>query len=1814
MPASLEVNVNAAVAETNTANNIVTAALRLVDFVLTTIPTPTNPLKAVNGRNFFVNAVQILPASYPLPLTITYSGQPAGLNPGGSPAVNLVGIPTDTAGTFGVSVQGTADGVTHAASAPFTINLLNEIAITPGTPPILIAAVGGGTPQNVSINVSGGIYPLTLTVTQPVGITITGPTTLAAPGLVTYALSANLAAQTGAQTFPFKAQDGGSSPNTPGNFQQVPVSYTVNSFVDLQVLPFTFVSPPPFFGGQSVGLQLNLRNGGNAASNGADTYMCSVSGTPGTFTVGSGTIASIPGQNGTSTIPVVFTMPADMAPTANINCSVSQDPLEAAGSLADNTRTTGVAVNSNIDLQVMSVTGPSLGQMGSIEPIAVSVKNNGTDTAPAGWSLGIRINGSPVITPIIIGTTLAGGATTTQNPNVTLPQIGTAPINSGSYSLDAIANGNAAVAETTSANNVLSTTINLVDFALTAASSGGTAVVGRSVSIVPAVNVLPNTYPLPLTLNYSNLPSGVVGSGSPFGQDLTGTPTSSGTFTIGTQGTVNLVTRTRTGGISLNIVPEISITLGTAFPGLVSGGSAQPLQVNVTGGVYPVTVSLGTLPTGISTASPVSVILTGPGAVAWNVSASLAAATGSFSVTVQGTDAGVAATGTPAGNVSLLVNGSVNGQANYIISNVVFAFPHSTGLGADALQVGETAQLVFSVQNTGNLTQAGTVFLSFSNTCAGAANSSVPAPAAGATESGLINIPIACVPGTYSQSVGITAGTPPESNTGDNTAGPVSFEVFDFTLTNAAPLAEQNVPLSGMGLVSMALTESGPPAPLALPLVVSNGGKAVTNPGSTSVSPGSIPIQVTAAVGTLSGDTEIINAQITRFGVAKSDIQNVRFYTAGVNNITSGQPGSTVGNPILLPIGNSGAFVDFKLVGDFGGAATYVPPVVTGFSINLGGAPPSVPNDTFTLQVDAIAGAPVTVTGIPIVLNIPNTSPPQTASTTLYVQAFAVPDLEVTSIAGTGTRFSGRNFSTHPWLNGEGGDLSIVVSNVGAGPSTAGIPLYVHVFGIPVNTSPVTVPSIPASGNVTLTVHVRSVDYMPQTSSSFDVQLGSDPLETNTTNNQGSLAVDTSDWNISLTGLGDSGARLDITVPSPGNNTTGILINVNNEGNVFIPIAISAGAVSTYITPVLPSTLDDTSQTVTVLASTSPVAPNGEYTVQVLAKMMDGATTTSVRQRTIHVTVNGGAQADSVTLTASPNNALAGFPSSCSGPCTPVQIDGLLVETVTLTATRSGGSSGATDLVFSDDGSTIISRVTTSGSPLVQQLAAVPYNTPVQVNFAADEGVSGILNDGPGYSVVSATAISTAQRGAPPLEPVGSQPTTLYFNVGDIDINTSCIDFGPGESQPVSIPILDLSGFSKPISWQWISTGGLNVSITNPTGGSASPPYANINSTFVNNETTNIFALVHFVLAISISNGNGTATKYFNVAVHPFVNGCISGAGRAAAARADGAIQSSYWKRGPVTSSSVRSVERVTAALPDLQIKPVDVSMSPSIPRYGDTLDVRFKLVNAGDGAATEVPVALQVNGVIVATETYSLTPGASTLGGFQWKLAQGDTTRDSSARLTRVRDQADVAGREFDGSPRPAGITAQLIIDPAGSNKQKTANYKTVALTKAGIAPADGVLAAAERVYLEMNTICSGFRLSSGAVVDCEAGADLDITIEDFKSSRFTLNATLGVADIGIVEPSRAAATGAQFNANATLILGHTYAVQMSGGRVGYVKFSASLTPRQLAAEAKLRFGLNGVRILKKLGGDTGSTNAGDVAGRISADALMYFDMTFRP
>jgi len=1529
VPVIVHVNANAAATETNPTNNIVNTTFRLVDFTLTVIP--TGPLTGVSTRGFTATAVQVNPPTYPLGIFMNYTGAPTGLVTTGPNLTTLAGTITSAPGSFTVGATGTVAGVSRSTAGTFGINVVPEVTITPGTPPSLTAAPGGGPAQPVAVNIAGGIYPLGLSFLQPTGIAITGPNTLGAAGSVNYNLSADSIATSGANFFSLTVSDPGNA-NVPPKVFTANVPYNVVGFVDQAIQPFVFSVGGPYVSGQNISVNVIVQNLGNSPTNAANTYSCQHNGTPGILPITSGSVPVIAPQSSV-TIPVNFVMPPNRAPLSIFECTVSQDPQEATADLNNNFRSLNLTVNQNIDLQVTSITAPAANQMGGTAALSITVKNFGLDTAGSGWDVGARINGSPVGTPGT-GGTLAGGASVTFTPTVPVPQIGTAPTNSGNYSLEGFVNANNAVTETNLGNNILANTINLVDFRLVQASAGGTIVVGRPLGLVPAVQVDPATYSLALTVNYTGLPAGLAGSGAPHGQNVTGTATATGSATITADATVNGVTRAMPGNIPLTINADISLSL-VSFNPLNSGGAAEPLTINVTGGIYPVTVTLPPLPTGITTTSPASVVLGAPGNVTWNLQAGLNSSPGAFNLLIAAGDNGSTPTNTAAGSASLNVPGSVTGQSNYILTGAAFAAPHASGTGADSLQVGETAVVNFTAQNIGNLTQAGTLTVELLTSCGGPFSTTVAAPSAnGGSVSGSVSHPVACAPGAYSYTLTITAA-PAETSTADNSVGPFNYQVFDFDVVNTSSFNPQNIRMGSTGTYSLNLTQTGPAAPISLPLSVTNGGRATTTPsGTVSSFGGATTVVVTNSGAAVSGDNETIQTSITRLGITKSATHAVRFYTAQVDNISPGQPGSTTSNPVSLGINQSAQTVDFRLVGTFAGSATFVVPVVSGFNINLVGPAPTLPNDTFTLSIQAITGAPTTVTAIPIVFNIPNTNPAQTVSTSLFVGAFSPPSITVNAPVGTGIRFGGRSFSTFPLLSGEAGDLNVTVNNIGNGPSTAGLGLRVRLGGPSgpvINTSTLTVPAIAANSSTTVVAHVRAPEPLSDGTSSFYVEVDPDPREANSADNNNSLAIKTADWSLAVIGAGNPGSELQIVIPdqSSADGTLGIVVN---GGNVYAPIPVSLGEAPSFVNVLTPDAVGiSTGFTLSVQGNPLPDI----YQVNFTATMKDGTLTTAQRNVTVFLQISGGG-------------------------------------------------------VF-----------------------------------------------------------ATAKE--------------------------------PGE--------------------------------------------------------------------------------------------------------------------------------------PDVQLKSTDVSISPSIPRAGDMLDVRFKVTNAGEGEATAVPVALMVNGAVVATESYTLKAGASTLGGFQYQIpGDGADLSERPARRPSNKQGAELDGDIPRGPARRSGVAVQLMVDPAATVKQKSTQNKVVVLAKGVLgAPLDVAPSPVERVYLEMSTICAGFRPSSGVIGDCEGGAELDIAIEDLGNSRYAMNALYGVADLGNVEIATASASGAQFTSRLNLTLGHTYAVQLSADRVAYVRFSASLTPRQLAAEARRRFGANAIRILRKLGGDTGGVQAGDVSGNISADALMYFDMSFR-
>jgi hypothetical protein len=1646
------------------------------------------------------------------------------------------------------------------------------------------------------------------------------------------------------------------SPASTFDFNQTNDSVTaavsiVAAKVDLQLsnLVYSAGTPlvPPFVSLQSHTVSFNVKNAGNVPSSASDFYACKLVG-PSTQSFPALTLPSVAAGATLTGLTFTFLVPINFAGSDTLTCAVSQDTFEAAATIADNQASLATQVNSNIDLQLINVPVPNgPDQMGSNSSVTFGVQNIGTDTAAAGYNIVLTINGNIVST--VTGPAILGGAAAPITINYVNPQIGPAPQDVNVPATLQV-NTNAVVVETNTANNTVSRTLRLLDFTLNTIPTGPlSAISGRSFNST-VVQVLPTTYPasgLGLNIFYPGAPTGLTNAG-PNGTQLgsnsiSGAP---GSYTVTPTATVAGVTHTGA-PITVQLLPDISMSLGTAFA-LSSNGSPQPFQVQVTGGVNPINLSL-TLPAGITIASGpgTTTSVSAPGSVTWNLQADTTAAIGAAltNISVVATDAGIGANNVGAGNKTFTPTYSNGGFDNYVLTGATLTGTHSTGSGQDAFQVGETVGFDIGVTNVGNLGQTGNMVVQI--TCVpscGLATATITAPAPGANATAHITLPVTVSAGSYTGTIGIVAAsTPPQSSTADDTLSGFPFEVFDFTLANANNFAPvQNVPLNGSGQFVVNVTELGPAAstPVVLPFTATTTGSTGTNfPGT--VSGGAATVTMFKNAGVVSGTPDTVTASVNSQGITKTTSQNIKFFTAAIVNTTSGGLGDSSGNHAVLAIGGSGVTLSFKITGDFDATTlgTLAVNTANGITFLVTGST-GAPNDTFNVQFTPTGStvANGTETVLTLDFTVPNTYPVQHVIKQVFLFPVQAPDLSVSTSANPGGALSlvpagistGRNFNgTDPLISGEGAEFTVKVFNTGGGASSANLKVTVYLGTLIVNQT--TIPSIPAGSSTSFLAHIRAPEPVGTACcGSILVSVDSDPLEFNTGNNFQGFPIATSDWQLDLVGgAGPSGASgSPLTMAS---NTVG-------STTVRATTLLSGGLISTPITVVLSGVSTGISATAPVSALSPPTAgfppqgsvgittgvsiPAGEYAVQLEGHVADGGVT-SKRGTTVHINVNGGVPVTAVSVSSSAGNAQAGNPSTCSGGCTVRQINGALSDTMDITAT---GGSGTVDLIFTDDNAIVSNVSVPSGTPGPQYLNAVPYNSPRTISFAPLD-TAGNVTAGAANVVVSAVAATTAARGGPIQEKVGTQQTTLYFNIGDLTVspNFLCgIQVAPGGTTHVDFNFVPNHGFDQSsLLYNWTSFAGAFVTLAQSNSGTSTfsgSSYSIAGFDFTNHETANL-GFVNFNLDVTIQGANGSqATKHFTIPVYLSAGGCNPGAAsREGSTASTVSFGSSYWTRGVGGSTTTSSIRRertntISSALPDLQIKPVDVSISPSVPKSGDTVDVRFKVSNAGAGNAAKVPIVLQVNGASVASQNFDLAAGASTLGALQWVVKLPEIKIDRPQRYSR-EGRGDSQPAPTDKENSSGRFDAKLIVDPTNTVPEASTSYKAVQLSKLMLQGGAAVSALAtpmDRVFLEVGTICVSFRMSSGSAGECETGADLDISIVDFASSRFELISQFGIADLGAITPATANANGAQFSSRVSLSVGHTYAVQLTGGKIGILFIERQLTPMQLAAEAKKRFGRSAIRIVSRLGGGTGPVGVGDVAGSAKIDALTYFELAF--
>jgi len=523
----------------------------------------------------------------------------------------------------------------------------------------------------------------------------------------------------------------------------------------------------------------------------------------------------------------------------------------------------------------------------------------------------------------------------------------------------------------------------------------------------------------------------------------------------------------------------------------------------------------------------------------------------------------------------------------------------------------------------------------------------------------------------------------------------------------------------------------------------------------------------------------------------------------------------------------------------------------------------------------------------------------------------------------------------------------------------------------------------------------------------------------------------------------------------------------------------------------------------------------------------------------------------------------------------PVELNGPLTDALTLTATRS-------DNVTTGSVTLGLTETTVTSTP--PQLTSIPYRSPQPVDFNAAIDGSGNVTTGP------ASVLVTPSQAVPA---AGPQTTTLYFNIGDITLSlpsgTTCIQIGAGNQAPVpSFSINAISGFNVPtVTWQWSGLSGVTVNQVSGTSNLAGATYALPAFTF----TVTTPETATFLFAVTVANGQGSATKAFSLTFNLSATPCGS-AGRLGVGGVGGGV-SGTWSRGGFGGGMAKAVTPTkTGPLPDLQINASSVSFSPSIPKPGDTVSVRFRVTNAGNADAQRVPIALVVNGAAVASETFDVRAGTSTLAALAWP------------------DAHSVSGH--------GALQAAVVVDPnhtvaEQSTLAKSAPLAHFTLLASSVEQTAGQTGGAQRATLELaDGGCVGFRFASGAGSAC-GSADVEISAEQLSSGHFTLSAQIGIADLGSAFGGGKLAV-VQYEQEAPAIAGHSYAVQLRGGKTGILRLMAIRNPGQTAAASGQVFG--GSKVAGKVGAgpSSGPVETGDVSGvRTPGRSKAYFEVSYQ-
>jgi hypothetical protein len=1761
----------------------------------TTVVSVPVTVPTVTGNSAFV--AQISPA---VPLDVTSANDTLSQN---LPVLAAVDIRV-------VSITNSGGSLVDGQAASFTVTLKNNGAVTSSatTGNLLLSGPSGGplATANIPAIAAGANTAIVMGVTLP-----------AVSGSNNFTAAINPAV-------PLDLNSANDSLTTAFNI--------TGNFVDLKVTAFTLRQTTGLLSGNSYGFSMSVQNNGNVSSSASDTLSCVATGPnfSGSVSLPLTTASLAPIAPGaTSSFGDTLSLPKNLAGADTFACTAGGDPNEAAGTLADNSASSTAGVNYNVNLRFSGTQAiPAALQMGSSVTFNATVTNDGPDDAPANYSLQSMLNS--VVSGTIAGVALPALGTHTFAVPILVPQIGTAPQDvTGVAGQVSILDGTG-FTETNATDNVFSnSTFRLLDFQIATSKTTMLAVNGRTLDGT-AYTVFPATYTslIPgLTVTPTGLPAGVsmTNAGVLSGTVTTSPGPASATFSGSSKG----ITHAATAALPFNVRAEIKFT-ESSTPSILQGGASGTLAGTLTGGVGNLSAALpASAPTGITITGASPQTVAAGGTVTWSLQASTAAALGSQILNLTGTDNGIANTfeTVPAGNVALSGAYSVSTSPlpNFVITTAQFvnhgAPPY---IGATALQLGEAAQMTVVVKNTGTANPATGATVQVAMACAacGVAGTSgtVTAPNAGATASLTFSVgTVADTPATSYAGTATVSASVGELSTTDNSKS-VSWDETDFTVVESAGWpSTQNMHVAVASNIGFNVTEAGGTPAFAIPITVTSGVSGIGVPAKASFAPAATDYtaNITVPLSTAPG-SDTITFTGTNYGVSHSFTQNVNYYTAGLVSTTLFTNSSS--QPLKVPVNNgAGVTLELQMQGNYitpsgsSGATLSLDNTAAPFMTFHSGATTALPGD----NIGVVVADPTTSTllapgAFKINSVIPATIPQDTLTYFLWVMPVGTSQLAITTVAldaSVATPIS----SLAPWVSGETLPFDFTVTNNGTAKSAGGELLEVYFNNTSTGnirlTQTTTIPSLGPGASTVIVLNLTAPDGNLAATTTVEPHIHQDPPNTSTGVTISS-GWNTSDWTLVIGNPGNADATPVTLTQNPasgqyqGTAAFGLTIPNGGRGAQFRTTPTVASGITPnakYFSQSLSQT-GTTGQALETLLSLG--AANDFYLSQVTASI--GKVT---RQGTIHIQNTVGTAAQTVVMSSTDNNVA---PIGNTPPAS-VQINGYVIESLDLTGKRSGGAADCVAGVQNNCNFflSLTPDPSASGYGANGEGASMSYGTPTTYQFtAALNPATGALTTGNATVTASVTGAQTngTKLGQPKMDtnpqPVGTQQFGLAFTVADLAVTfPTCVSVPPGTSLAVPLAWTPINGYNAPsVNFKWIDAGSAVVasSIISPNSGSATPKGST--SFTVTNATGSNPTAVTYTLEVTLLNSlgqPGPVDKFIPVTFDLTAAGGYCGASTPTGthmkqlATSGGAKQSKVAQMPATLMMGVYGKEHLTnlasgarrsnAVLPDLQISAKGVNYAPSLPKQGDTLQVRFRMTNAGTADAKQVPIALVLNGKTVASDTFDLKAGASSLGALNWMVS-------------------DKAGS--------GAVNAHVAVDPMHTIVQSSTTAKTAALAHFTLPGSVGVVVASNGKVAHFEVAegsCVGFRFAAGAAGGC-GSADLELSIEDLANGKYILNGRNGVADLGV---GRSDASNASYGMQALVVTGHTYAVQLSGKTVGLFTVQRVRSPRQLSEKSDRTFGhVKNVPI----GKGSGATQTGDVSGGSGkrSEAFVYFDVQY--